>query len=273
MGVIVDGNVEEVSGLIIRSWLDPNGLRLTTPDREPRSETEWIHAIVLHTTRGIPGGADQRRQKILTGPIPHPEHDHKIDVVSGWAEDGICASAHFVIDFDGSIACVADVMRETTYHAGVRAVNHQSIGIEICQGSDAELYEVQLDSAVRLVDYLTRRFGIQRQFHWPYRNQAVRRIAEGGSSVVGVYGHREASDDRGQGDPGDEVFLRLRSAGYESFDLDKLEDLTVWKERQQQLATQLGIALDIDGVPGMQTHAALRMAGHPYGLWIARPGD
>jgi len=47
----------------------------------------------------------------------------------------------------------------------------------------------------------------------------------------------------------------------------------VWKERQQQLATQLGIALDIDGVPGMQTHAALRMAGHPYGLWIARPGD
>jgi hypothetical protein len=73
-----------------------------------------------------------------------------------------------VIDFDGTVACVADPLTETTYHAGHRAINHHSIGIEMYQGESAELYQVQLESTVRLVDFLTRRFGIQRQFHWPY---------------------------------------------------------------------------------------------------------
>ena len=91
---------------------------------------------------------------------------------------------------------------------------------------------------MRLVDYLTRRFGIQRRFTGPIGNQAVRRIAEGGSSVVGVYGHREASDDRGQGDPVTKSFCAC-AAPDESFDLDKLEDLTVWKNvSSSKLATQ-----------------------------------
>ena len=273
MGVIVGGVAEEVPGLTIRSWLDPQGLRLTEPDREPRSADSWIHSIVLHTTRGIPGGTDLRRQRIMTGVDSHSEVDHKAEVMTGWAEDHICASAHFVIDFDGSIACVADLLTETTYHAGNRIVNHQSIGIEMYQGNEAELFEGQLDAAVRLVDFLTRRFGIQRQFHWPYRNQAVARLVEGGSSVVGVYGHREVSDDRGEGDPGDAIFERLLQAGYERYDFDKQEDLAVWKARQAELNQQLGISLGVDGVPGVQTVMALIQAGRPHGLWTPRPGD
>jgi len=271
MGVIIGGVSEEVAGLVIRSWLDPQGLRLTEDDRQPRPADSWIHAIVLHTTKGVPGGPDQRRQLIMKGLGPPSEH--LATVTDGWASDHICASAHFVIDFDGTMACVADVLTETTYHAGNRAVNHHSIGIEMYQGDNAELYEGQLVSTVRLVDFLTRRFGIQRQFHWPYCNHAVARIAEGGGSVVGVYGHREASDDRGYGDPGDAIFEQLLAGGYERFDFDAQEDLTIWKQRQLALNAQLGTMLDIDGVPGLQTATALGAAGRAHGLWVPRPGD
>lgn len=271
MGVVIGSVTEEVPGLAIRSFLDPDGLRLEEEDREPRSADAWIHAIVLHTTKGIPGGSDQRKQRILDGSGPHGNHIAM--VAQAWAEDHICASAHFLVDQDGTIACVADLLSETTYHAGQRAVNHHSIGIEMYQGEEAELYAIQLERTVRLVDFLTRRFGIQRQFHAPYRNQAVQRIKEGGSSVVGVYGHREASDDRGSGDPGDAIFSALLSAGYERFDFDKEEDLAVWKKRQQDLNQQLGLSLTVDGVPGQETVSALLRAGYPFGLWTPREGD
>ena len=274
MGIIIGGLAEEVQGLEIRSWLDPGGLRLTESDREPRGADGWIHTIVLHTTRGVPGGSDQRPQKILSGYGPTADRDdHKAEVTAGWAEDQLCASAHFVIDFDGSIACVADLLTETTYHAGNRTVNHQSIGIEMYQGSDAELYEGQLHNAVLLVDFLTRRFGIQRQFHWPYRNTALSRFVEDGLSLVGVFGHREASDDRGAGDPGDAIFEQLLQAGYERFDFDQHEDQVAWKARQSELCQQLGLELVLDGVPGSQTVKALLAAGRAHGLWTPRPGD
>ena len=276
MGILIGGVSEEVEGLVTCSWIDPagpgpTGLRLTTEDREERSAESWIHAIVLHTTRGIPGGLDQRRQKILAGVPPTAERVRS--VLDGWASDHSCASAHFVIDFDGTVACVADPLTETTYHAGHRAINHHSIGIEMYQGESAELYQVQLESTVRLVDFLTRRFGIQRQFHWPYHNQALARILDGGSSVVGVYGHREASDDRGEGDPGDAIFEELRRAGYERFNFAQGEDLAVWRARQEELNLRLGVGIPTDGVPGQQTVLALREADRPHGLWVSRPGD
>lgn len=271
MGVVIGSLIEEVPGLPIKSFLDEDGLRLIEEDREARPADSWIHAIVLHTTKGIPGGADQRKQRIIEG--SGPQGNQLAAVTESWATDHICASAHFLINLDGSIACVADLLTETTYHAGNRAVNHHSIGIEMYQGDNAELYTVQLQQTVKLVDFLTRRFGIQRQFHWPYRNQAVGRIKDGGSSVVAVYGHREASDDRGLGDPGDAIFSLLLEAGYERFDFDAEEDLAVWKERQLDLCNRLGISLAIDGCPGAETTAALRQAGHPSGMWTPRPGD
>ncbi len=91
--------------------------------------------------------------------------------------------------------------------------------------------------------------------------------------MVGVYGHREVSDDRGEGDPGDAIFERLLQAGYERYDFDKQEDIAVWKARQAELNQQLGISLGVDGVPGVQTVIALIQAGRPHGLWTPRPGD
>jgi hypothetical protein len=108
-----------------------------------------------------------------------------------------------VVDHDGSAACLADLADEVSYHSG--EVNEVSIGIEIYQGSDAELYEGQLESVVALVDYLTRRFHIQRQYQWPYHRRPAARIASGAQDVVGIFGHRDVTTNRGLGDPGDAI--------------------------------------------------------------------
>lgn len=271
MGVVIGGVMEDIAGLSVLGFLEPQSLRLASDDYEPRDADSWIHSIVLHTTRGIPGGSDQRPQRLLSG--TPPKEAHIPSIIEAWTTDRACASAHLLVDLDGTMACVADLLTETTYHAGQKEVNHHSIGIEMVQGKDAELYVEQIEQTVRLVDFLTRRFGIQRQFHWPYRNQSIHRIREGGASVVGVYGHREVSDDRGLGDPGDEIFHALRGAGYEAFDFEKGEDLRVWEERQTMLAARLSINLDTDGVPGTETVSALKLAGYSQGLFVPRLGD
>jgi hypothetical protein len=57
--------------------------------------------------------------------------------------------AHLIVDCDGSIGCLADLVTEATYHA--TSVNHRSIGIEIHQTRADEIFEAQLDAVARLV--------------------------------------------------------------------------------------------------------------------------
>lgn len=270
MGVIIGGIQEAVPGLEVTSWEDAGG-----PPRLKRGEdcrdrfTRWVRGIVLHTTKGIPGGSDNRAQVIRPGLGP----DRKGDVGAArfWATSAKQAGAHLVVDFDGSVVCLADLLTEASFHAG--EVNEVTIGIEIYQGSDAELYEGQLEAVVRLVDFLTRRFRIQRQCHGPYKGGPVARIAEGAQKVVGIYGHRDVTTNRGSGDPGDAVFARLVRAGYEQYDFSIGEDKAVWRQRQEQLNTELGVGLTVDGVPGQKTVAALVDSGRPTGLWVSRPSD
>jgi N-acetyl-anhydromuramyl-L-alanine amidase AmpD len=170
-----------------------------------------------------------------------------------------------VIDFDGYTTCHADLQATAAYHAG--AVNSRSVGIEIYQGSNAELYAGQLDAVVTIVDWLTKRFGIQRGIPAGYQGAPVTRLELGARDFVGVFGHRDCSSNRGKGDPGDEVFRLLAAAGYERWDIEAQQDLTAWKSRQLQLG------LFADGVPGPLTVAALVKAGRPGGMWVRRPGD
>lgn len=76
-------------------------------------------------------------------------------------------SAHYVVDRDGSvIRCVPDAKR--AWHAGVSRflgvdnVNDFSIGVEIAnRGDNVEPYpEAQMAAVVRLVTWLSRRYGI-----------------------------------------------------------------------------------------------------------------
>ncbi len=254
-GLIIGAAPESVPGLTCTSWHDNPKLRLHIgEDGAPRPPGTWIRAIVLHTTRGIPGGTDLRPQKILPG--LGPNRNTAVNTNSWWSTDGRSAGAHLVVDFDGSVACLADLALEQTYHA--TSVNPHTIGIEIAQGSDAELYEGQLDAVVVLVDWLTSRFQIQRQIPDRYRGP-VPRLESGGHDVVGVYGHRDQTSARGFGDPGSAVFDRL-SARYEAFDLLTGSDLSTWTRRQRAL----GIAGD--GLPGPTTFTALRAFQQAHGL-------
>lgn len=264
-GLICDGQRIAVGDLDVTNWLDNPRLRLGPGDfrRRGPSEAAWVHLIVLHTTKGIPGGGDQRPQVIRPGFGPGGDAAER--VVRFWTGEERGAGAHLIVDFDGAVFCCADLRREASYHAG--HANGASVGIEIVQGRDAELYEGQLDATVRLCDALTRLLGIQRQVPHRYLGPLPRMTSEVGD-VVGVIGHRDLTNRRGAGDPGSAVFYRLGQAGYEDYDFALSADRDEWRRRQRALGM-----LKADGIAGPATVEALKAVGKPHGLWVARPGD
>ncbi len=206
-GLVIDGADVRVPGLTVVSWRDDARLRLRMGnDGRARRPGEHVRRIVLHTTRGIPGGSDQRPQVIHPGLGP-PGMAAENNAIY-WARAPSCAGAHLVVDYDGSVVCTADLAREVSYHAG--RVNGDTIGIEIVQGSDAGLYEGQLACVVTLVDFLCARFALERTAQYPYRGP--------GDPVASVLGHRDVDTNRGRGDPGDAVMERLVAAGFKPID-------------------------------------------------------
>jgi hypothetical protein len=266
-GLVIDGVQVPVPELDVKNWHDDPRLRLRIGEKGQHNDgrarrTRWIRSIVLHTTKGIPGGRDRRPQKILPGVGPTGSRAEA--VASYWSTSDLASGAHLVCDFDGSWVCLADLATECAYHA--TTMNDVSIGIEIYQGADAEVYDGQLDSVVAMVDFLTARFGIQRQVPDKYRGP-IPRLVEGGADCVGVFGHRDQTHRRGEGDPGDAVMAKLVAAGYERFDFSGGEDLGAWKERQRAITAARGATVTIDGVPGPRTIQSLEAAGYEDGLW------
>lgn len=206
-GVIVDGVACEVPGVPCVNWHDDPTLRLRMGnDGHKRNPATPVRRVFLHTTRGIPGGRDQRPQVIVPGLGP-PGHAAE-DNAHYWARSPACAGAHLVVDYDGTMVNGADLLREVSYHAG--AVNGDSIGVEIVQGADAQLYEGQLAAVVALCEWLAKHFGLPRTAQYPYRGP--------GKAVASFCGHRDVSSSRGKGDPGDAVMERLVAAGFVAVD-------------------------------------------------------
>lgn len=275
MSLIISGVEVPVSGLTILSWRDDPRLRLRTMgqarDGRPR-QVRWIRNICLHTTKGWPSHDHPQPQMLRQS--PGLKRDNLSRTARFWSTSPTPAGAHLIVDFDGMVACLADLEREVAYHAG--EVNEVSIGIEIYQGNDGELYEGQLDAVVTLLDALTRHFGIQRQFHAPYvgPDGTLTRLSAGhGEDVVGIYGHRDVTTNRALGDPGDLVFQHLEAAGYEKFDFQRAMDRHAWMERQHQLNLTHDARLEVDGIPRLATRDALIAAGRSHGMWVGRPGD
>lgn len=258
--LIVNGRRIPVPGVEVVSWFDDPTLRMTGQSGGPRP-VSWVRCVVFHTTQGIPGGKNYHPQWLLPG--FGPKGTAAEANARYWALKGKGSGAHLVIDFDGQVICTADLVREQTWHA--TSVNAVSIGIEIVQRLDGSMFAGQMETAVKVADVLARELGIQRQFHAPYRRgRIVNRFAVGARDVVGFFGHRDQTNTRGPGDPGDFVFQYLERAGYEKFDYSQNEDLAAWKVRQ----TGLGVpAKDCDGVAGPATVKLLTQAGYKNGLW------
>lgn len=264
MGVIIGSKNEDLPGIEVISWLQDRELRLSPEDRRPRRGGP-PHSIVLHTTKGIPGGTNHTPQTILPGFGPSSAAGAR--TVNFWSHDGRGAGAHLIVDQDGQVYCCADLLTEATYHA--HYANEWSIGIEIFQAADGSLRAGALERTVLLCDALSLRFGFQRQVPRRYLGQASARLLRDPGGWVGVMGHRDVDNNRGRGDPGDAIFDLLRAAGYETFDPDLLEDVSAWKARQSQLA------VPADGFPGAQTRQAIMRSsmGRGNGLWVVRPID
>lgn len=258
MSVAVSGKPEDVPGLVTHSFLDADEGRhphLTPEDFALRPKGTLIRGVTLHTTQGL------WPQVVVPG---KGRSGGALANLSAWSHDHRCAGSHLLIDPDGEVYCAADLADEQTWHA--TSVNRVTIGIEIVQRSDGALFGDQIAAAVVLVDWLTRRFRIQRQIPDAFRG-VVPRLAEGGSEFVGIFGHRDQTTNRGRGDPGDAVFDALSAAGYERWNLLSRDDMQAWRERQ----TTLGV--HVDGVPLAETCDAIEATGKPHGLWTPRPGD
>lgn len=268
-GLVLKGTRVAVPGFDITNFADNQKLRLSPHGYRIRSSREraWVHLVVVHTTGGIPGGTDQRAQVILPGFGPSTNAGER--VVAMWKTGGRPAGAHLIIDFDGKIYCCADLVTEAAFHA--EHANGCSVGIEIVQGHNAELYQAQLDLAAKFIVALCALMPvpIQRQIPTPYSGQPIPRFVTSQqqeiplADVVGVVGHRDLTASRGEGDPGDSLMGALAANGCETLDFGKGDDLTTWKTRQ----AALGIVAP-DGVPGPQTVAALKKAGYSDGLWM-----
>lgn len=264
-GLIIKGISYEIQGLETVSWKDDPRLRLNMKeDGRVRLPNAWIRGIVIHSTKGVPGGKDLRSQKILPG-LGTPNRDHKLNTAKFWSSDSNAAGAHLIVDSNGSVACCADLQTEVTYHATV--VNGITIGIEIFQGNDAEFYQGQLDATVLLLDFLTAKFGIQRQAQSVYHKHMIDRIANGAADVVGIYGHRDVTNNRGEGDPGNAIFDTIKAAGYDMVDFATDQDKRIWEMRQVALGIQP------TGVPGPETVLALKTSGKLHGMDVQRPLD
>ena len=254
-GLLVNQKPIPIQDLAIINPTDADWCRLDPKDGMQRS-TSWVRQIILHTTKG------NWPQSVLAGRGAGGKARFAADM---WRGDPTPSGAHIVIDNDGTVACLCDLATTAAFHATVS--NAWSIGIELYQEAGNGIHEAVYDAAVKLVPALCRIFGIQFQIpKRPYSGAPLHRMTDGGKLCVGVFGHRDNTERRGRGDPGDEIFARLAKAGAEAFDHDAGEDLAAWKARQAEL-NQGGAGLTADGVPGPATVAALRAAGHADGIW------
>ncbi len=279
-GLLIDGAIQPVLGLTVIPPAMAGGINYGGPDwatlgpedyrQRPRTT---VQQLICHTTGG------KWPQAILPGKGQAGHAKRIADMWRGADRGGgerVHSAAQLVIDDDGTVVCLGDLIRQMSYHA--EGSNPYSVGIEACTMPDGSIYEAVLATYVRLVCALTWSgfpgsglLPIPAQVHvGPYRGDPLSRMEIGtglqrhqlgGPDMVGVFGHRDNTSERGRGDPGDEIFQRLtRQSGFESLDYATGEDLTVGKKRQSILVAR-GESLVVDGVVGPATIAAMRRQG------------
>lgn len=262
-GLLIAGQHHAIPGVDVISPGQFPWAKLDQRDFRARP-TPWVRQITIHTTKGI------AKQYVRAGKGAGGKDKAVADF---WRNDPHHSAAQLVVDNDGSIVCLCDLMKIEAYHA--TTVNEWSVGIEMYQEGDGSIYEAVLESTVKLVLRLCDLLGIPLQGEArPYKEGVIlERLKWGGKDAVGVFGHRDNAWDfdantstRGRGDPGDDIFLRLRAAGMLLHRYDDKPipgDKAYWSKVQDGLNKKYGINIGTDGICGPATVGALRK----YGLW------
>jgi hypothetical protein len=264
-GLLIRGALVPVLGLTIvppASHGGPAWARLDRGDFSGISRSAWIRQVIVHTTGGL------WPQPIVPGAGPGGEGARYADI---WQTDPEHSAAHLVVDGAGAVACLADLVEVTAYHA--EASNPWSVGIEMAQARDGSVYQATINATAQLVAAICDAIGIPEQMpRGPYRGAPLRRMELvtagdapgrhqlGGPDVVGVIGHRDNTSARGRGDPGDAIWSALAALGFEGVDYAGGEDLEVGRRRQTQLVMR-GEQLIVDGLVGPASLAAARRQG------------
>lgn len=273
-GLLIDGELVDVPGATVLSPHDESWVKLAPNDFGKRPGRP--HQIILHTTAG------EWPQKIV--PRAPRAGTRAEQIARYWSSNGTPGGAPLIVD-GTEIACLVDLVRFQGYHA--TKCNPYSVGIEMVQEPDGTIGSDTLDTTVALVLVLCDVLGIPLQGDGrPWRsNTIVERLRYGGPDAVGVFGHNQMAwkfpewlepekraaypngyADRGRGDPGDEIFVRLRAVGMMMFDFDKREELAYWQPVQRSL----GVVAD--GVCGRFTSAELKRRGlWNGGVFLERP--
>lgn len=200
-GMLVDGRHIFVKDLTIIGPGDAPWVRLEARDYQPRQAGIWIRQIILHSTWGgwphiLVSGAGPRGGAKATADYWHTSPDGK-------RQSG---GAHIVIDENGDVVCLVDLVRAMAYHA--TTANPHSIGIEMYQRPDGRIYEAVLNAAIKLVAALCYGAGATYEngdpwlglgipFQVPrrtYNNAPIERMRlHGGPDMAGVFGHRDVA--------------------------------------------------------------------------------
>jgi hypothetical protein len=259
-GLLISGRIVPVPGLTIIPPASHGGPAWARLDRgDCTSRHAWIRQVIVHTTGG------HWPQPILADPGPGGEAARYADI---WQTDPVHSAAHLVVDSAGTVACLADLVEITAYHA--EASNPWSIGIEMVQGKDGSVHQATIDATARLVAAICDTIGIPEQCPCgPYRGAPLRgmefvgptgRHQIGGANYVGVFGHRDNTSARGRGDPGDAIWTALAALGFEGIDYDSGKDIEIGKARQAALVAR-GARLEVNGLVGPSSLAAARQQG------------
>lgn len=262
-GLLIDGELVEVPGVRILSPLEEPWNKLVRG--KPRT---WRPRFkILHKTL-----ADDP-ERVLETPGPSARWGGAKDTIKWWQERKNdwghaepVSGTQIVTGHDGSTCCTADLIRYVGWHA--HEACDYSWGHEIKERTGGVVHRTALFAAVAVTLVDTSKIGVQWQCPRRYvNNKPLKRFANLGQDLVGVFGHRDVTRHRGYHDPGDVIFDMLETRGFERFDFAAGEDLEVWSRRQEWLR-DLGLYTGpIDGIAASGTTTALKHLGYPDGIF------
>lgn len=218
MSLVFDGKKINIEGIESVSFLDDKKYAFTNK-RDFTQRKIKPQSICLHTRMGV-------WPQILVTENKNRRWD-ELGVKRASADERV-ASWHISIDADGSFVCHLDLVTITAYHCS--QVNPYSIGIEMYQELDGTITQATINTAVKICEVICNELGIAKQF--PSGNSILKEFARpdgkahrtkkraymagglSGQEFYGVFGHRNATRNRGKGDPGDLIFSELENVGF-----------------------------------------------------------